>query len=250
MNRVNAWWALAAIPALIVGCDSKPADKIPTAAPAPVKEPFEVLKHLQYIGVRKDLKDLTLLLPADMEKYYGNICWFHQHAGAAGTSLSAQEIQSFGLEGMQKLGYLTPDVSAKDLKAVMTKIESGQGGEIPASMQTCNPDRIDKLPQEKQSDGKPDPDYKLAMAKLPQLAESGLLRLIKGVPPEVWPDVVMGDVKPVPNNPDWRSVTLKVQDKEIILLTLAKKPDGSFGVLYWQYKVGLGGLRKLAEAKK
>lgn len=250
MLKNRAWLGLVAIPALIIGCESKPVDKVPTAAPEPIKEPFQVLKHLQYIGVRKDVKDLATVIPVDLDKYYGNVCWLHQHAGAAGTSLTAQEIQGFGLESMQAKGYLAAEVSSKELKAVMEKIQSGQGGEIPANMQGCSPEILDLLPQEKLPNGKPNPDFAEAKAKASGLMQAGLYRLIKGVPAEVWPDVTMGDVKPVPNNPDWQAVTLRAADKEIIILTLAKKADGTYGILYWQYKVGLGGLRKLAEAKK
>ncbi|MBP1626532.1 MAG: hypothetical protein H6Q00_1007 [Holophagaceae bacterium] len=250
MFKNRAWMGIAAIPALIIGCDSKPEDKVPATAPAPVKEPYQVLKHLQYIGVRKDLKAVSAIIPADLDKFYGNICWMHQHAGAAGASLSAQEIQAFGLEDLQKQAYLTPDVSSKDLKALMDKIQSGQGGEIPASMQSCNPDRLDQLPQEKFPDGKPNPDYAVVKAKSSAVMQAGLYRLIKGVPASLWPQVVMGEAKAVPTNPGWQSVTLKAGDKEIILLTLAQKGDGTYGILYWQYKVGLGSLRKMAPEQK
>jgi len=250
MFKNPAWMGIAAIPALIIGCDSKPGDKVPAAAPAPAKEPFQVLKHLQYIGVRKDLKAVSAIIPTELDKFYGNICWMHQHAGAAGTSLSAQEIQAFGLDELQKQAYLTPDVSSKELKAVMDKIQSGQGSEIPPSMQTCNPEHLDQLPQEKFPDGKPNPDYAKVKAKSEAVMQGGLYRLIKGVPAGLWPQVSMGEVKPVPNQPTWQSMTLKAGDKEIVLLTLAQKPDGSYGILYWQYKVGLGTLRKMAPEEK
>jgi len=248
MFKNHAWLGLVAIPALILGCNSKPADNVAKTAPGPVKEPYQVLSHLQYIGVRKDLKDVAVLVPTDLDKFYGNICWFHQHGGMAGLSLTAQEIQTFGLDDLLQQGYLAADVSAKDLKAALDLVQGGKQTSFPPAMERCNPDRLDLLPQEKLSNGKVNPDYAGVKAKSSAVMQAGLYRLIKGVPAELWPKVVVAEVKPVPNNPTWQSLSLKVGDKEIALLTLAQKADGTYGVLYWQYKVAISTLKKMVIA--
>ena len=93
MSFNRAWIPAVAGIALILGCDSKPADKIPTTAPTAIMEPHEVLQHLQYMAVRKDMKHTSLIVPVDPDIIHGSAWWFNKHAGDMGNLLHRRRDQ-------------------------------------------------------------------------------------------------------------------------------------------------------------
>ena len=149
MISKHVWIPAALAIAAIVGCDSKPAEKIPTTAPTAIKEPHEVLKHLQYIAVRKDLKDISLVSPVDPQVADGAAWWFTSHSGDMGISLTADEIASLGVGNVKDMGYIAPGVARKDLQAKLDELSAkGQTAPAPKGKKDKKAAEVPGLPAE------------------------------------------------------------------------------------------------------
>ncbi len=264
--RFNAAWIGAAAAAILfVGCESKPVDQIPTAPPTAIKEPHEILKHLQYIAVRKDAKHLALLDPVDPMATDGAAYWFNSHAGDTGLALTAEEIKQFGLEDMKAKGFIAT-VARSELQRKIDELSAmplpPKGAKQPApslppEMAGLDVSRLD-FPQTI-----PGPVFaKEVKPHIEQnrraLYQGGLWRLLKGVPQELWTHVsVLETRKDASNQRAW-GVFLglsgtgipEADGKPIIDLALYKKDDGTWGLSYWQYKKQPKWLGKVVEAMK
>jgi hypothetical protein len=248
MRLRHAWAPAVAAVALLVGCDSKPADTVPKTAPMAAKEPFELLPHLKYIGVRKDLADLPVIAPQDLNGLYSNVWWFHNHAGQMDLNLTADEIKGLGVEKAQQLGYIAPNVSMSGLQSAMDNLTAGKIQAIPDEMQGYDVAKLDKLPGEK--DKVNAKDYPVLSGELIRpLFNAGLFRLIKGVPAELWGDVAVQKTIPTKNNLETQ-VILQYQGTAIMELTARQKADKTYGIIYIHYLVQPKTLAKAAAQLK
>jgi hypothetical protein len=252
--------------ALILGCDSKPADKIPTTAPTAIKEPHEVLQHLQYMAVRKDMKHTSLIVPVDPEIIHGSAWWFNKHAGDMGIPYTAEEIKTFGLEPLCEKGYFAAGVTHMDLQAALDKAAAeGQAAPakkgkaapstLPANMASLNQDRLDLLPTTpKLPDGRPNPEFDAIKNNATQLRAAltgGLYRVMKGVPAELWPEVSVMEVKNNPTNTKIKDVYLGFQGTSIMQVSVYQQEPGKpWTVSYVYFKVGAKKLAQVAEKLK
>lgn len=236
MSLKNAWIPAVAGLALIVGCDSKPSDTIPKTAPMAAKEPFELLPHMKYIAVRKDYKDIPVIAPADLNGLYGNAWWFHNHAGQIDLTLTDEEIKGVGAEEVAKLGYIAPNASMNAMQQAMDKLQAREINALPDAYQGVDLGKLDKLPDEKNKQyGK---DYPALNGPLLRPAyNAGLLRLLKGVPAELWNEVSILKTTPNPKNNLETSLVLGYQGTPILELTARQKADKTYGIIYMHYMV-------------
>lgn len=239
--------------ALMMGCDSKPTDKIPTTAPTAIKQPFEVLAHLQYIGVRKDLKDLPVIAPTDSDLAKGAAWWFTSHAGDMGIALTEDEIKTFGLEELKQQGLIAT-IARKTLTQKMDEMAAKQPSEpapkkakkaekaedsnqeqLPPEMKGLDPAKLD-FPQNSPLYEK---EIKPAVDKhLRPLYNAGLYRLLKGVPTDMWGDIVINSVKPNPGGTKYQDVFLAFKGVIIMQVTVTQNDNGTWGISYIQFKKG------------
>jgi hypothetical protein len=247
----RAWIPALAGLVLMVGCDSKPTDRIPTTAPAAVKEPQEILAHLKYLAVRKDFKDLAVIAPSDLSKLYSNAFWFHNHAGYMGISLTNEEIQALGVTELKALGYIAPGVSAKELQDAKEKVGAGTLAKLPPEMENLDLAKLDKLPSNTSKDKGAVKDYTAINGPmLSSVFNAGIYRLLKGVPTGMWNDISVMEVKQNLGDPKAKDVFLGYQGTSIMQLALVPKADGTYGVIYIYFKVHTKTLAKMfAEAQ-
>lgn len=251
MISKHVWIPAALAIAAIVGCDSKPAEKIPTTAPTAIKEPHEVLKHLQYIAVRKDLKDISLVSPVDPQVADGAAWWFTSHSGDMGIALSADEIASLGVGNIKDMGYIAAGVARKDLQAKLDELsakaqtapapkakkdkKAAEVPGLPAEMQGLDPKKLD-FPQT--VDKETMADIRATIAKNRQAVyAAGLFRLLKGVPQAMWEGMSVMEVKNDPGgDAKIKQVTLGFGGAPVMLVSVKLKDDGNYGIVYIQFK--------------
>lgn len=251
MSIKHAWIPAAAAAVLFVGCDSKPADRVPTTAPTAIKEPYEVLKHLQYVAVRKDLKHLPVIAPVDPDVVYPSSWWFNKHAGEMGISLTDQEITDLGVADLKAMGYLAPGVSHKDLQDGIDKVGAKILPKLPPEMEKLDLNKLDLMPNDKLPNGKPNPDFETVKSKYARAAlNAGLYRLLKAVPEGMWPDVNVMEVKPDATNKKIQGVFLGYKGTTIIQLGLIQNKDMNYGVSYVYFKVMPRKLQAMLTADK
>lgn len=245
MSLKHLWIPAIAGLALIVGCDSKPADTIPKTAPMAAKEAFELLPHLKYIAASKDFKDIPVIAPQDLAGLYGNAWWFHNHAGQCDLTLSADEIKGLGVQDAATLGYLAPDVSMSGFSNAMDRLSMKEIPALPDNMQGIDLTKLDKLPGEKDKIG--GKDYPaLSGPLLRPMYNAGLYRLIKGVPVALWNEVSLLSATPNPKNNLETAMVLAYQGKPIIEMTARQKADKTYGIVYIHYMVQPKSLAKIA----
>jgi hypothetical protein len=264
MSFHRAWIPAVAGIALILGCDSKPADKIPATAPTAIKEPHEVLQHLQYMAVRKDLKHTSLIVPVDPEIIYGCAWWFNKHAGAHGIPYTEEEIKAFGLEPLQALGYIGTATS-KELQEALDKVAAAaqQAGPkknkadkpaLPENLAKYDKNKLDELPGPKFPDGRPNPDsesVKTNSTLVRAALAGGLYRLMKGVPASIWPEVSVMEVKANATNTKMKDVYLGFQGTPIMQVSVYQPEVGKpWTVAYVYFKVNARKLSLVAEKLK
>jgi hypothetical protein len=250
MNLKRLCIPVAAGLVLFLGCKSEPKDPIPTLAPAAINpsKPEQVLDHLRYMAVRKDLKHAATISLAgfDMNTKYGNIAWFMAHSGDMGVALTEEEIQAFGLGTLEKAGMIAPGFSRKELKEALKDTKPGQ--RPPAGMEGYNAAKLDTLPVSTDKTRKA--DYDLIQSKLAEVANAGLYRATKAIPESLWRKMSVNSIVPNPEGPDYKDVFLKVGEKVIVQVTVAPRKDGNLGVVYIYYKVSRAGIQKIEQAVK
>lgn len=265
MSFSRAWIPAVAGIALILGCESKPADKIPATAPTAIAEPHEVLKHLQYMSVRKDFKHTSLLTPTDPDIVYGSAWWFNKHAGELGIPYTEEEITTFGIQGLRDLGYVGT-ASKKELQEALDKqaaaaqtapAKKGAKAEVPAlpeHLVKYDKNKLDILPDQKLADGTPNPDFdtvKNNSAMVRGAIAGGLYRLMRGVPADLWPEVTVMEVKGNPVNTKVKDVYLGFQGTTIMQVSVYQDAPGKpWTVSYVYFKVSAKKLTQVAEKMK
>lgn len=268
MSFNRAWIPAVAGVALILGCDSKPTDSVPTTAPTAITEPFQVLKHLQYMSVRKDMKHTSLIVPVDPEIIHGSAWWFNKHAGDMAIPYTAEEIKTFGLEPLAEKGFFAAGVSHKDLQDALDKLsveasqaapaKRGKAAEKPAlpeNLAALSIDKLDALPTSpKFPDGRPNPEFdeiKNNPAMLRAALAGGLYRVMRGVPAEMWPEVSVMEVKPNPTNTKIQDVYLGFQGTSIMQVSVIQSEPGKpWAVSYVYFKVSAKKLAQVAAKMK
>lgn len=248
MNFKNLWIPAVAGLALIVGCDSKPADSIPKAAPMAAKAPHELLAHMKYIAVRKDLQDVAVVAPQDLAGLYGNAWWFHKHAGSMELALTAEEIKGLGAEEIKNLGYLAPNVSMASLQAAMDKLQTKEIKALPDEMQGLDLMRLDQVPTDDKNKATAKDFAELNGNLLRPLYNTGLYRLLKGVPDSLWSEIAVMQTTPNPKVPEETGLVLGLQGKPVIKVTARQKADKTYAIIYIQYLVQPKVLAKAAAA--
>jgi len=251
MSTRLAWFSAIAAVAILVGCDNKPAERISSSAPTAIKEPHEVLKHLQYIGVYKDFKHLMLVAPVDPEIVYGSAWWFHKHAGELGVTLTEAEIEALGVTDLRSMGYLAPGISHKELQENLDKVALKQMPKLPAGQENLDIDKLDLLPNLKYPNGNTNPtaeDIKNRYGRA--TLNAGLYRLTKVIPADVWPDIVVMEVKKNANNPKIQTIFLGYKGALVMEVAVFQNTDGNFGISYIYYKMALKKIQSFSTATK
>lgn len=258
MNRNIHFAALVSV-GLILGCESKPANTVPETAPMAAKQPHEILNHLKYMAVKKDPKHAAVLAPEFQDDLWGNAWWFHKHAGEAGIPMTDEEITTFGLQGLKEAGYFVPGLPRLDLTTALDKAEAE--GKVPptpknkkdpvvlnahldAKFHNVDKEKLDLLPQKDKAAA----DYDKFLPLGQKTLNSGLYRLMKGVPTELWNDVVVMDVKP-DADPTLKMVYLGIDGTPILHLNVKERKDKTYGLIYVQYKVSVKKLEAVAKKR-
>lgn len=210
---------------MIVGCGTKSAEKIPSTPPLQPAEPHLVLKNLQYIGARKDFKNIPLIAPVAPEVVFQSGSWFHFHAGQMGIALDEKELQDLGMVDFMNRGY----ISTQPLKM------------FPSSEM-----KIDQFPPPDPKSPKYDPTYDITKARV--VYNAGVYRLMKGVPVEMWPDLVVMENKPDPSNVKLRQLVLGYKATPVLNVAVFQKDDGKWAVVYILFKQWPEQLKKLMAA--
>ncbi|MDP1831807.1 MAG: hypothetical protein Q8K67_07090 [Geothrix sp.] len=192
--------SLLLVPAF-VGCSD---DAIPTIAPAPPKEPADILYHLQYLAVRKDYKHTALIAPITPDVVYPAAMHLHQDAQKLGLELTPEEIKGLGIEHLAaKLDNLpggpTDDYPVKDARlafnAAIYRLTKGLTTKSWGRMKHMG--IVDNLAGR----------------------QYGSTAIIK--------DMAIG-----------------FDGAKVMTVSCLKKPDGTFGISYLRYDVSLKGLKQ------
>lgn len=219
-------WAAAVLSlAVIVGCDSKSAEKIPSAPPLAPAEPHLAFKNLQYIGARKDFKNIALIAPVAPDVVFQSGSWFHFHAGQMGIALDEKELQDLNMVEFLNKGYISTQ---------------------PLKMFPSTELKIDQFPPPDPKSPKYDPTYDIAKARVVYTA--GVYRLLKAIPAEMWPELVVMENKPDPSNVKLRQLVIGYKATPIMNVAVFQKDDGKWAVVYILYKQWPEQLKKLIAA--
>ena len=220
------WAATVLTMAVIVGCDSTSAEKVPTTPPPAPAEAHQVLSNLKFIGARKDYAAIANIMPAAPDVIYSQGAWFHFHAGQMGIALDEKELTDLKLLDVLNMGY----ISTQPLKMFP-----------PTEL------KIDQFPPMEPKSPKFDPAYDLAKAKLVYTA--GIYRITKGVPAEMWPDLVVKENKPDAGNPKLRQLVINYKETTVMNMAVLQKEDGKWALVYVLFKQWPEQLKKLVQAK-
>lgn len=221
-------WAAAFLGlAMIVGCDSKPAEKIPVTPPLAPTEAHQILKNLQYIAVRKDNKHISLIAPVTPEIIFGSGHWFHQHAGLMGLALDEKELVEFGLVDLLNKGYISTQ---------------------PLKMNPSDP-KLDNFPQSLDPKARNyDATYDIGQAR--KVFNAGLYRLIKGVPLEMWADMVVMETKSDAENTKLRQLVFGYNGTAILNVAVFLKDDGKWVITFIKFKLWPEQFQKMVKEAK
>ena len=223
MSKLS-WAASLLSLAVIVGCDSKPAEKIPSTPPLAPAEAHLVLRNLQYIGVRKDYKAIPLIAPVASDVVFQSGAWFHFHAGQMGIALDEKELQDLNMLEFLNKGY----ISTQPLKMF-------PGTEL----------KIDQFPPPDPKSPKFDPTYDISKART--VYNAGVYRLAKGVPAEMWADLVVMENKPDPSNVKLRQLVFGYKGTPVINAAVFQKDDGKWALVYMLFKQWPEQMKKLVQ---
>lgn len=93
----------AAAVALIAGglACGKRGSGIPTTPPLAPNEPHQILQHLKYLAVRKDIKHLVIIAPTSPEIVFPSAWWFHKQATDLKIDLTDEELRALGIEKLK-----------------------------------------------------------------------------------------------------------------------------------------------------
>jgi hypothetical protein len=215
---------------LFVGCGNKPSEQVPTTAPEAAKEPFEILKNIQYLGVKKDLSYISVVSLTDLNVAYAAAIQLHKHAGSMGIVLRDQDIMDLGVTDLRTKGYLVPGVAHSDLAEAQAKATTGV--KMLPWMAKLDIQKLDLLPEtDTLADGKPNPEYQEIRSKyaLPAM-KAGVFRVISGVPEGMWPKLAVMETKPDPQSSDAQDVFIGFKGTPVMQVAVMKNKSGNYGI--------------------
>jgi hypothetical protein len=191
-----------------------------------VKEPYEILKSLQYLGTKKDLKHLQVISLTDTTVAYEAACNLHKHAGDLGIVLRDQDIMDLGVTDLRTKGYFVPGVSHADWAEAKAK------GKTMPWMAKVDPQKLDRLPEtDTLPDGKPNPEFQEIKSKYALAAmKAGVFRVVSGVPEALWPRLAVVETKPSAQSSDIQNVSIGLKGTPVMEVAVMKNKTGSFGV--------------------
>lgn len=215
---------------LILGCGNKAEEQVPAEAPPAAKEPADILKNIKYIGARKDTKHLPVISLTDLDVAYAAACRLHKHAGELGIPLRDQDIMDLGVTDLRTRGYFVPGVAHADLAEAKAKAASG--GQMLPWMQKLDLQKLDLLPdKDTLPDGKPNPEYQEIKAKYAQAAmQSGVFRVLSGVPERLWPKLVLAGTKADPQSADIQNLSIGFNSTIVMQVGVMKNKNGNYGI--------------------
>jgi len=91
----------SAVALLAVGLACGRKDPIPTTPPLAPTEPHQILQHLKYLAVRKDLKHIVVIAPTSPEIVFPSAWWFHKQATDLKIELTPEDLQALGIEKLK-----------------------------------------------------------------------------------------------------------------------------------------------------
>lgn len=178
---------------------------IPTTPPPAAKEPYDILANLKYLAVRKDFPQAALIAPITPDVVFPSAMQLHKAAKQLGITLTPEELKGLGIN--DKLAA-----------------------------------RLDDLP------GSGTDDYTIQDARL--AFNAGIYRLLKGLTPKSWERI---DSMGITDNQAGRQygsqailkdMALGFGGQKIMTVSCLKKPDGTWGVSFIRYEVGLKGINQ------
>jgi hypothetical protein len=219
-----------AIAILLLGCGNKASESIPTTAPGEAKEPYKILENLQYIGARRDLKQLSVISLTDLNVAYAAACRMHRRAGDLGLVLNDQEIMELGVTDLRTKGYLVPGTSHADL--LEAKKKEAAGGKMLPWMAKLDAQKLDRLPEsDTLPDGKPNPEYVELKGRYAASAmRAGIYRIVSGVPGAMWPGLVVLETKPDAQSTDIQNVSVGYKGTPVLQVAVMKNKTGGYGI--------------------
>jgi hypothetical protein len=237
-----------------VGCDKKTGDpmadllaKLPTTAPKAAKSPGLVFEQLQYAMLRKDPKHLEVFFIAnDPSLALGTSREFHRLAGHYALGLTAEEIDTLGVQDLLSDGYISDQWTSRELKDAM----EGKR-DVVAGMEKLNEVRLDMpLPSEgmdKKTAEKLNAELKVALEKnLKGAYTSGLYRMLKGIPDEAWPIITVKiGSNPNPKFKDLRDLVLEIEETRIGVITVGHNDDETMFISWVNFEKGPKALSRM-----
>ena len=222
--------SLVAVAFLFLGCGNKPSESVPAMAPSAAKEPYEILKNLQYLGTRKDLKHISVISLTDLNVAYASACRLHKHAGEQGIVLKDQDIMDLGVTDLRTKGYLVPGVSHLDL--LEAKNKEATGGKILPWMTKLDINKLDSLPvTDILPNGKPNPEFlELKSRYAVPAMQAGIYRIISGVPEGMWPRLAVLETKPDTQSTDVQDIFVGYKGLLVMQIAVMKNKAGSYGI--------------------
>jgi hypothetical protein len=179
-----------------------------------------------------------VVTPVEPSIIYGSAWWFNKHAGELGISLTEKEIDDLGIADLRSMGYIIPDVSAKELKDTTEKFKLKQIPSMPANMANLDPEALDLLPNDKFPNGKPNPAGEAVKGKYSRAAlGAGIYRLTKAVPATMWPDMSVMEIKKDPGNAKIQNVYIGYRGTTVLNVAVYQNSDNTYGISYLQYKM-------------
>jgi hypothetical protein len=219
-----------AVAVLFLGCGNKPTESLPPSTPVAAKEPNEILKNLQHLGTRKDLKHISVISLTDLNVAYEAACQLHRHAGDLGIVLKDQDIMDLGVTDLRTKGYLVPGASHLDL--LEAKKKEATGGKMLPWMAKLDPQKLDQLPvTDTLPDGRPNPEYLELKRKYADSAmKAGIYRIVSGVPEAMWAKLSVLETKPDPQSSDVQIVSVGLKGTPVLEVAVMKNKTGSYGI--------------------
>jgi len=224
---------------LTVGCEKKspdPADllkKVPTVAPEASKGPGTVFDHLQYAIVRQDPNHLEVFYPADdRSRAMGTTQKFHNNAGYYRLGLTAEEINTLGLQDFVAAGYISDRWTIRDLKDAMEGKTDPEPG-----MEKLNENKLDMpyVTASKEVIEKLNKELIEALDKSPRaIYAGGLYRLLKAIPDKAW--VVTAVTIGSNAEKDKHDLVFKIEDKHYCTIAVGKNEDGTMYIDALEYE--------------
>jgi hypothetical protein len=126
-----------------LGCKTDPESKIPTVAPKEAINPEGVLEHLQYVMVRNDPKHLETFAPENRSMRNSATKWFHSRSGDFGLALTAEEIDTLGVQELVQKGYISDRWTRSEYMKILKEMDEGKRQDFEPGMDKVQPMILD-----------------------------------------------------------------------------------------------------------